>query len=108
MTTPAWTLLAESTPPGAPPIDENLVSPGFLGFLSFVFLIVAVVLLYRSMRTQLRKVDPALPDGPADRMREEDRRVIAEAEERGAKQQTADGATQQKDSGAPGPDRPAG
>lgn len=100
MITPAWTLLAESPSPGAPPIDENLVSPGFLGFLSFVFLIAAVVLLYRSMRKQLRKVDPTLPDGPADRIRAEDRRVIAEAEERGAQSGPVPGAA--------APEQPAG
>jgi hypothetical protein len=61
-------------------------APGFLGFLSFVFLIIAVVLLYRSMQKQLKKVDPNLPEGPVDLMREEDRQVIEEAQARGARE----------------------
>ena len=47
-------------------IDPNRVTPGLLGFLSFVFLILAVVVLYFSMRKQLSKVnfeEDALPAG---------------------------------------------
>ena len=38
-------------------IDPSRVTPGLLGFLSFAFLILAVVVLYFSMRKQLGKVD---------------------------------------------------
>ena len=50
--------------PEQPPIDPALVTPGLLGLAAFLFLIVAVALLYRSMRNQLRKVDPQLPQDP--------------------------------------------
>ena len=47
-------------------IDPNRVTPGLFGFLAFVFLILAVVVLYFSMRKQLSKVnfeEDALPAG---------------------------------------------
>lgn len=47
-------------------IDPNRVTPGLWGFLSFAFLILAVVVLYFSMRKQLTKVnfeEDALPAG---------------------------------------------
>jgi hypothetical protein len=60
----------EVTPtPGATPglaVDPQRVTPGLLGFLSFVFLIIAVVVLYFSLRKQLKKVnfdENALPAG---------------------------------------------
>ncbi|MEZ5115245.1 MAG: hypothetical protein R2737_03150 [Candidatus Nanopelagicales bacterium] len=52
--------------PDAPPIDPERVTPGILGLISFVFLVVAVWLLYRSMRSQMAKVRPDLPGGPED------------------------------------------
>jgi hypothetical protein len=93
-------VLADATPspsPTAPPIDPSRVTPGLLGLISFLFLVVAVVLLYRSMQKQIKKVRPDLPDGPADTMRAEDRRIIDDAEQRGASGGAADG----------GADRPA-
>lgn len=36
--------------------DPNWIGPGLFGFLSLVFLIVAVVVIWRSMNTQLRRV----------------------------------------------------
>ncbi len=47
-------------------VDPNRVTPGVLGFLALVALIIAVVLLYFSMRKQLGKIDfeeGALPAG---------------------------------------------
>lgn len=38
-------------------IDPNRVTPGIFGFLAFAFLILAVVVLYFSMRKQLGRVD---------------------------------------------------
>ena len=50
--------------PEQPPIDPSLVTPGLLGLAAFLFLVIAVALLYRSMRNQLKKVDPELPEEP--------------------------------------------
>jgi len=41
----------------APAIDPDRVTPGVLGLLGLVFLVVAVYFLWRSMNRQLRKVD---------------------------------------------------
>ena len=81
-------LLLEESPlpsplPEEPPIDPSLVTPGLLGLISFLFLVVAIVLLYRSMRKQMAKVDPNLPDGPGDAERAADAHLTEEAEERG-------------------------
>lgn len=83
------TLLLEESPlpsplPEEPPIDPSLVTPGLLGLISFLFLVVAIVLLYRSMRNQMAKVDPNLPEGPGDAERAADAHYTEEAEERGA------------------------
>lgn len=50
--------------PEEPPIDPALVSPGLLGLAAFLFLVIAVALLYRSMRNQMKKVNPDLPNEP--------------------------------------------
>jgi hypothetical protein len=47
----------------------------------------AMVLLWLSMNRQLKKVNPALPDGPEDRRQQADERYTEEAEERGADEQ---------------------
>lgn len=47
-------------------VDPNRVTPGLLGFLALVVLIVAVVLLYFSMRKQLGRInfeEGAMPAG---------------------------------------------
>jgi hypothetical protein len=77
--------------PEEPPIDPSRVTPGLLALISFVFLVIAIVLLYRSMRKQIAKVDPNLPEGPGDAERVADARFTEEAEERGAQQQDSDG-----------------
>lgn len=92
--------------PTEPPIDPQRVTPGLLGLLSFLFLIVAVVLLYLSMRKQMRKVDPRLPNGPGDEGREaraEDELPTEQAEDRVERQ--ADGGG---DSASPDPDDAGG
>jgi hypothetical protein len=78
------TALATFPTEEAPPIDPERVTPGLLGFLSFVFLVVAAVLLYRSMNKQMKKIDPTLPPGPSDRARQADVDIIERASERGA------------------------
>ena len=39
------------------PIDPNRVTPGMWGFLSFVVLLLAAVVIFYSMRKQLKKVN---------------------------------------------------
>lgn len=84
-------LLLEESPlpsplPEEPPIDPSRVTPGLLALVSFVFLLVAIFLLYRSMRKQIGRVDPNLPDGPGDAERAADARYTEEAEERGSQE----------------------
>jgi hypothetical protein len=53
--------------------DGSGMGPGLTGFLVLLFLAVAVVFLYRSMRKQLRRIDFD-PEGrtDAERMRDRD------------------------------------
>jgi hypothetical protein len=48
----------------APVIDPNTVTPGMWGFISFVALILAALILYFSLRKQLKRV--AFPDDPTN------------------------------------------
>jgi hypothetical protein len=43
----------------------------------------AMFLLWRSMSKQMKRIDPALPDGPDDREQARDRAITKEAVERG-------------------------
>jgi hypothetical protein len=45
--------------------DNSEIGPGLYGFLVVVFLVLALVMLYRSMRKQIRKVDFD-PEGTTD------------------------------------------
>lgn len=45
--------------------EDSGIGPGLYGFLVIVFLILALVLLYRSMRKQIRRVDFD-PEGGSD------------------------------------------
>lgn len=99
-------LLLEESPlpsplPEEPPIDPSRVTPGLLALISFVFLIIAIVLLYRSMRKQIARVDPNLPEGPGDAERAADERFTEEAEERGAAQEIAPENVQESGSDEP-------
>lgn len=52
--------------PGELTVDPSRVTPGMLGFLSLLFLIIAVVIIYFSMRKQLSRIDfdeGAMPAG---------------------------------------------
>lgn len=65
LSTQAWVGLSAADPsplPDEPPIDPSRVTPGLLGGVAFVFLIVAVAFLYRSMRKQMKRVDSKLPE----------------------------------------------
>ena len=44
---------------------------------------VAMFILWRSLSKQIKKIDPALPDGPDDREQAMDRRLTEDAVERG-------------------------
>ena len=88
--------------PEEPPIDPSLVTPGLLGLISFLFLVIAIVLLYRSMRKQMAKVDPNLPEGPGDAERAADAHFTEEAEARG----TQDDGTPDDGAGNPGTEPP--
>jgi hypothetical protein len=95
-------LLTQESPlpsplPEEPPIDPSRVTPGMLALISFLFLVIAIVLLYRSMRKQISRVDPSLPEGPGDAERAMDQQLTEEAEERGAEDDGPQG---------PGPDEP--
>ena len=95
VTTLLASLLLEESPlpsplPEEPPIDPSRVTPGMLGLISFIFLVIAIVLLYRSMRKQMAKVDPHLPLGPGDAERAADEHFTEEAEERGSAESGAD------------------
>lgn len=48
----------------APAVDPDSVTPGMTGFIAFVLLILAAVVLYFSLRKQLKRVD--FPDDPVD------------------------------------------
>lgn len=50
---------AAGTSPAAPEpeLDPSRVTPGLLGFLTFVFLLICAFFLYRSLRKQLKRVD---------------------------------------------------
>ena len=73
--------------PTEPPIDPSRVTPGVLALISVIFLVIAMVLLYRSMRKQISRVDPHLPEGPGDAERAMDAQLTEEAEERGSDEQ---------------------
>lgn len=81
-------LLAETQGPLTPPeTDESLSSvidsalP--IAGLFIALLAIAIVLLWLSMRRQIKKVDPDLPDGPGDKQRELDAELTQAAEEKG-------------------------
>ena len=100
-----WVESADPSPlPEEPPIDPSRVTPGLLGFLSFAFLVIAVVLLYRSLRKQMNKVDPNLPDGPGDRERQYDAEVTEQAEEAGESGTAPESGTGPENGTAPRPD----
>ncbi|MDL4772276.1 MULTISPECIES: hypothetical protein [Thermomonosporaceae] len=49
-------MLSLAAPLSAIPLNDDTVSPGFLGFGVFVALAVATVLLVRSMNKQMKKI----------------------------------------------------
>jgi hypothetical protein len=68
-----------------PDILRELVDSALpIAGLFITLLGVALFLLWRSMRRQLGRIDPALPGGADDELQAEDRRLTEEAVERGA------------------------
>jgi hypothetical protein len=55
MSWPVWLVLAAT--PAPLPFDKSKVQPGWTGFIFFVVMGAAVVLLWRSMRKQLGRID---------------------------------------------------
>ncbi len=55
----------EPVPPTEPAryVDASVVGPGLIGFILFIFMCVAVFLLWRSMTKQLTKIDFDEPGG---------------------------------------------
>lgn len=55
----SWVSAEGETPPAEPVryVDPATVGPGFIGFVLFMFLVVAVFLLWKSMNKQLAKID---------------------------------------------------
>lgn len=49
-----------------------------------IVLLIALFFLWRSLRKQISRIDPSLPDGPDDREQALDRELTEEAVERGA------------------------
>ena len=49
-----------------PPITPTSLTAGALALGSLLFLAVAVYLLWRSLRKQMKKIDPDLPKGEAE------------------------------------------
>lgn len=60
----SWIPAEEATPPAEPVryVDPATVGPGLIGFLLFMFLVIAVFLLWKSMNKQLAKIDFEEPD----------------------------------------------
>ena len=52
--------------PAAEPIDHAKVTPGIGGFLVFVFLIIAAIFLFRSLKKQMGRVDFEEAPAPGD------------------------------------------
>ena len=64
-------------------ISEVIDGAGPVTGLFVLLVLVALILLMRSMAKQLRKVDSSLPDGPDDRERRAGEEAIEQAVERG-------------------------
>jgi hypothetical protein len=52
------------TPIPGGPVDASRVTPGLLGALSFLFLVGAAIVLFRSLNKQLRRVPDSFGDQP--------------------------------------------
>ena len=50
----------------APPVDPSRVTPGLLGAVTFIVLIAAAYVLFRSLRRQLSRVPPTFDEQPPD------------------------------------------
>lgn len=91
------TVLAEDLDPDT---RASLISGALpIAGIFLAVLLVVVFFLWRSMTRQMKKIDPALPQGRDDREQALDRRLTQEAVERG---QAAEGAVDGSVDGAAG------
>ena len=75
-------VVAETTNPDE---QKDLINGALpIAGLFTVLLLIAMFFLWRSMRRQMTKISPSLPQGPDDREQALDRELQQEAVERGA------------------------
>ena len=77
----AANVLAETTDPEEQSTLINNALP--IAGLFVLILLIAIYFLWRSMKKQVAKIDPSLPLGRDDRQQALDRRLTAEAVEKG-------------------------
>jgi hypothetical protein len=65
-------------------LSELIDGAGPVTGLFVLLLVVALIIIFRSMAKQMRKINPDLPLGPEDRQQAEGARAIDEAIERGS------------------------
>jgi hypothetical protein len=81
---PLTVLVAVPTETVNPEEQQSLISGALpIAGLFTAILLIAVFFLWRSLRRQIGKIDTDLPGGPDDREQALDRRLQAEAVERG-------------------------
>jgi hypothetical protein len=68
-------------------LEAVIDKAGPIAGLFVLFLGIALFLLFKSMSKQLKKVNPDLPMGKDDILQAQDREVIAEAMQRGEREQ---------------------
>ena len=85
-----------------PTDDLNSVIDGAgpIAGLFFLLLGIAIFVIWKSMNRQLKKIDPNLPPGRADRRRMADEHYTEEAEARGAAQAAEAAAAETPKSGS--------
>lgn len=67
-------------------LNSVIDGAGPIAGVFFLFLGIAVFIIWKSMNKQLKKIDKNLPPGRADLRRQADERYTEEAEERGAEE----------------------
>ena len=65
-------------------LNSVIDGAGPIAGVFFLFLGIAIFVIWKSMNRQIKKINPDLPPGRADRLRMADEEYTAEAEARGA------------------------